>query len=86
VIYIPDNLDVMSAASKVTLVLTASASLGIIWTVHSKQVEDRARLHEGIIRDQERQANRRVENQVLLIQQQELTELYRREEEKADDV
>ena len=70
----------MSTASKVTLAVTTAASLGIIWAVHSKQVEDRAKLHAGIERDLERQAKKRVVNQQLLVQQQELTKLYRQAE------
>lgn len=86
----------MSTASKVTLAVTTAVSLGVIWTVHSKQVgkpvqrsemywssvqvEDRAKLHAGIERDLERQAKKRVVNQQLLVQQQELTKLYRQAE------
>lgn len=70
----------MSTASKVTLVLTSAVSLGIIWSVHDKQVSDRAKLHAGIERDLERQAKKKVANQTLLVQQQELTKLYQRAE------
>lgn len=70
----------MSTASKVTLAVTTAVSLGVIWTVHSKQVEDRAKLHAGIERDLERQAKKRVVNQQLLVQQQELTKLYKQAE------
>lgn len=71
----------MSTASKVTLALTTVGSVWVIWAVHKNQVEERGRLHEGILKDQERQAKKRVENQHALVQQQELTKLYR----KADD-
>jgi len=70
----------MSTASKLTLAVTSAVSIGIIWAVHSKQVEDRAKLHAGIERDLERQAKKRVVNQQLLVQQQELTKLYRQAE------
>jgi len=70
----------MSTASKVTLAVTTAVSLGVIWAVHNKQVEDRAKLHAGIERDLERQAKKRVVNQQLLVQQQELTKLYRQAE------
>jgi len=70
----------MSTASKVTLVVTSVVSLGIIWSVHDKQVSDRAKLHAGIERDLERQAKKKVANQTLLVQQQELTKLYQRAE------
>ena len=46
------------------------------------QVEDRAKLHDGIVRDLERQAKKKVVNQQLLVQQQELAKLYRKAEEK----
>jgi len=72
----------MSTASKVTLLVTTAGSLGIIWAVHSRQVEDRAKLHQGIIRDIERQEKRKIENQHQLVQQQELAKLYRKAEEK----
>jgi len=70
----------MSTASKVTLVVTSVVSLGIIWSVHDKQVTDRAKLYAGIERDLERQAKKKVANQTLLVQQQELTKLYQRAE------
>jgi len=71
-----------STASKVTLLVTTVGSLGIIWAVHSRQVEDRAQLHQGIIRDIERQEKKKIENQYKLVQQQELTKLYRKAEAK----
>jgi len=72
----------MSTASKVTLALTSVGALGIIWAVHSGQVEDRAKLHQGIVRDLERQEKKKVENQHNLVQQQELAKLYRKAEAK----
>jgi protein PET117 len=70
----------MSAASYATLAVTVAGSLGIIWQVHHSQVEDRARLREGIVRDEERQARRRAENLEQLVLQQELEERLRRAE------
>jgi len=72
----------MSTASKVTLALTTLGSLAIIYTVHKNQVEDRAKLHDGIVRDLERQAKKKTVNHQLLVQQQELTKLYRKAEEE----
>jgi len=72
----------MSTASKVTLALTTLGSIGVIYSVHKNQVEDRAKLHDGIVRDLERQAKKKVVNQQLLVQQQELTKLYKKAEEK----
>jgi len=74
----------MSTASKVTLAVTTAVSLGIIWSVHDKQVADRAKLHAGIERDLERQARKKVVNQQQLVQQQELTKLYRAAEQRQD--
>jgi len=71
----------MSTASKVTLALTTAATIGIIITVHNSQVQDRARLREGIFRDEERQ-KKKIENQHQLVQQQELAKRYRRAEEE----
>jgi len=73
----------MSTASKVTLVLTSVVTLGVIWAVHTQQVEDRAKLHQGIEKDLERQ-RRKKENQEYLEKQQELTKLYIAEELKKD--
>ena len=70
----------MSTASKVPLAAARAVRLGIISAAHSKQVEDRAKLHAGIERDLERQAKKRVVNQQLLVKQQELTKLYRQAE------
>jgi len=77
-------LDEMSTASKVTLFATTAVSVGIIWTVHEKQVSDRAKLHAGIERDLERQARKKIANQQALVQQEELTKLYRQAEEKQE--
>jgi len=75
----------MSTASKVTLALTTLGSIGVIYSVHKNQVEDRAKLHDGIVRDLERQAKKKVVNQQLLVQQQELTKLYRKAEEEVKE-
>ena len=75
----------MSTASKATLLVTTVGSLGIIWGVHSGQVEDRAKLHQGIVRDIERQAKKKTENQYNLVQQQELTKLYKKAEVKTEN-
>ena len=60
---------VMSTASKVTLGATVVATLGIVWTVHKSQVDDRAKLHEGIVRDEERQAKKKENREALIVQQ-----------------
>ena len=45
----------MAAFAKVILAVSVIGSLGLIYNVHLQQELDRARLHEGVIRDQERQ-------------------------------
>ena len=72
---------VMSTASKVTLGATVVATLGIVWTVHKSQGDDRAKLHEGIVRDEERQAKKK-ENREALIAQQRLEDRIRRSEKE----
>jgi len=69
----------MSTASKVTLAVTTAVTLGIIATVHITQITDRAKLREGIFRDEERQ-KKKIENQHHLVQQQELAKVYKRAE------
>ena len=56
--------------------------MGIVWTVHKSQVDDRAKLHEGIIRDEERQAKKK-ENREALIAQQRLEDRIRRSEKES---
>lgn len=58
----------MSTASKVTLGLTTAAALGVIAYVHFKQASERAKLHEGVLRDEQRVLAKRAEN--ILMQQQ----------------
>ena len=73
----------MSTASKVTLGATVVATLGIVWTVHKSQVEDRARLHEGIVRDEERQAKKKENREALLAQQRLESRIRRSEKENS---
>lgn len=72
----------MSTASKVTLAVTVVASLGVVYGVHSQQVEDRARLHDGIVRDEERQQRRREENRQQQLQQRVIEQQYRQAEKE----
>ena len=55
--------------------------MGIVWTVHKSQVDDRAKLHEGIVRDEERQAKKK-ENKEALIAQQRLENRIRKSEKE----
>lgn len=70
----------MSYASKITLATSVTASLGIIGYVHYKQHLDREKLHDGVIKDVERQQRRKMENLYLLQQQIELTKQLKRGE------
>lgn len=70
-----------SLASKITLVISCAASLGIVAYVHFKQVDDRKQLHLGIDRDLERQSKKKASNMHALVQQDELTKAYRRAQE-----
>jgi len=70
-----------SMASKVTLAVTVTASLGVVYGVHNQQVEDRARLHEGIVRDEERQQRKREEQQRVM-QHRVIEQQYRQAEKE----
>jgi len=67
----------MSTASKITLALTTATTIGIIYTVHVTQIADRTRLHQGIVRDIERQ-QLRTQNLARLQQQQQLTKEFKK--------
>jgi len=49
--------------------------------VHYRQVEDREKLHVGIVRDLERQSAKKAANLHILVQQEELTKAYRHAQE-----
>ncbi|XP_061402395.1 protein PET117 homolog, mitochondrial [Musca vetustissima] len=63
----------MSLASKLTLAASFVVSGGIIGYVHFKQTSDREKLHEGVVRDVERQQRRKMENTYTLQKQIDLT-------------
>nr|CAD7419255.1 unnamed protein product [Timema poppensis] len=54
-------------------VTVACTSISIIGYVHYKQTLDREKLHEGVLRDVERQQRRKKENLYILQQQIDLT-------------
>ena len=70
----------MSTASKATLLASIIGTVAIVSYVHVSQVQDREKLHRGIVRDQERQQAAKTENLYRLQQQQELTKIYRERE------
>ncbi|KAL2716794.1 hypothetical protein V1478_014470 [Vespula squamosa] len=63
----------MSTLAKITFGACCLVSVGIIGYVHYKQQYDRELLHEGVLRDIERQQRRKIENIYNLQQQIELT-------------
>jgi len=71
----------MSTMAKFTLCSATVVSIGIVGYVHKKQQNDRYRLHEGVIRDVERQQMRKIENTYALQQQVDLTKKLRKEME-----
>ncbi|EFX84361.1 hypothetical protein DAPPUDRAFT_314619 [Daphnia pulex] len=76
----------MSLVAKLTLASSVIVSAGIVYYVHYKQNLDRTSLHEGVIRDIERQKRRRAENLYMLQQQIDLSkELKKNQLSVADD-
>ncbi|XP_033860071.1 protein PET117 homolog, mitochondrial-like [Acipenser ruthenus] len=71
----------MSTVSKVVLGVSLVFTVGTVTGVHVKQNLDRERLHEGVIRDLERQARKR-ENLRQLEEQISLTRELETEREK----
>ncbi|XP_013110732.1 protein PET117 homolog, mitochondrial [Stomoxys calcitrans] len=63
----------MSMSSKLTLAASFIVSGAIIGYVHLKQTTDREKLHEGVVRDVERQQRRKMENTYVLQKQIDLT-------------
>ncbi|XP_050689788.1 protein PET117 homolog, mitochondrial-like [Eriocheir sinensis] len=74
----------MSLASKVTFGAACCATFGIVGYVHLKQSIDRERLHEGVIKDVERQQRRKAENLYVLQQQSDLAKQYRQEQRQQE--
>ncbi|KAJ9583193.1 hypothetical protein L9F63_022464 [Diploptera punctata] len=75
----------MSYASKITFLSATVVSMGIIGYVHYKQQLDREKLHDGVIKDVERQQRRKMENLYLLQQQIELTKQLKKSESEIND-
>ncbi|KAI5632119.1 PET assembly of cytochrome c oxidase, mitochondrial domain-containing protein [Phthorimaea operculella] len=68
-----------STTSKLILALSCSVTAGIVGYVHWKQKSDRDRMHEGVIKDVERQQRRKIENLYVLEKQKELTNKLKKE-------
>ncbi|XP_068226236.1 protein PET117 homolog, mitochondrial [Palaemon carinicauda] len=76
----------MSLASKITFGVSCAISAGIVTYVHVKQNIDRDKLHEGVIRDIERQQRRKTENIYQLQKQSDLTKHLRAEQKRAEEL
>jgi len=70
----------MSLLAKSTLAASCVTSVGIITYVHYKQNLDRNSLHDGVIRDVERQRRRRAENLYQLQQQIDLSKEFKKKQ------
>ncbi|KAM3962252.1 protein PET117 homolog, mitochondrial-like [Aphomia sociella] len=68
-----------STTSKLVLGLSCTITLGIVTYVHVKQQTDREKMHEGVVRDIERQQRRKIENIYMLEKQNELTKQIKKE-------
>ncbi|KAJ0179844.1 hypothetical protein K1T71_004435 [Dendrolimus kikuchii] len=68
-----------SPTSKLVLALSCSITIGIVSYVHLKQKIDREKMHEGVVRDIERQQRRKIENLYMLQKQNELTKQLKKE-------
>lgn len=62
----------MSTTSKLFLAGSVAFSVGIVAHVHYRQQVEREQLHEGVIKDVERQRMRQIENLHVLQKQKDL--------------
>uniref|UniRef100_A0A1B0FID2 PET117 cytochrome c oxidase chaperone n=1 Tax=Glossina morsitans morsitans TaxID=37546 RepID=A0A1B0FID2_GLOMM len=74
----------MSLTSKLTLAASVVTTACIIGYVHLKQATDQDNLHEGVLRDIERQQRRKLENTYTLQKQIDLTKQLKRVEREAE--
>ncbi|KAL1990423.1 hypothetical protein VTN49DRAFT_6262 [Thermomyces lanuginosus] len=73
----------MSRASKITLAVTSIATAGIIYFVHWSQEAERAAMHAGVQRDEEKQRIKR-ERMADFEMQRRLEEEYRKIQHVSD--
>ncbi|XP_076237984.1 cytochrome c oxidase assembly factor-like [Calliopsis andreniformis] len=76
----------MSVAAKATLGISFLTSAGIIGYVHYRQEYDREQLHQGVVRDLERQERKKIRNLYILQQQQELAKNLQRAQEEQKEL
>ncbi|CAD5116051.1 DgyrCDS4985 [Dimorphilus gyrociliatus] len=72
----------MSLGSKVALAGSIVFTTGIITYVHNKQKQDIERLHDGVIKDAERQEMRKIANLKHLQEQIDLTKALKAQRDK----
>ncbi|KAJ2582377.1 hypothetical protein GGF44_001316 [Coemansia sp. RSA 1694] len=53
----------MSTAAKTTFAASCLYAVGTIWFVHRMQEQERATMYQGVVRDKERRAAQREQNQ-----------------------
>ena len=63
----------MSTIAKLTLLSSIAFTSGIVYWVVNKQGTDLESLHEGVIRDAERQAMKKQQNVIMFQEQADLT-------------
>ncbi|KAK3071183.1 hypothetical protein LTR53_009094 [Teratosphaeriaceae sp. CCFEE 6253] len=73
----------MSAAAKATLATTLLGTIGIVVFVHQQQKNDKAAMHQGVIRDLEQQRIKR-ERQADFEMQRQLEEEYKKVQTVSD--
>jgi protein PET117 len=64
----------MSSGSRVALALASIFTATIVYGVHYKQVADKAKLHQGIVKDVARQEAKKNKN-IKLLQEQQVTRI-----------
>ncbi|KAK7104274.1 hypothetical protein V1264_019024 [Littorina saxatilis] len=70
----------MSTASKVTLGVSITFTIGIVTYVHLWQKKERERMHDGVLRDLERQ-QKKAANQQDLEAQAQLTSILQQQQQ-----
>ncbi|CAG9560528.1 unnamed protein product [Danaus chrysippus] len=72
-----------SITSKIVLGLSCVLTAATVTYVHVKQQVDRDKMHEGVIKDVERQQKRKIENLYLIEKQNEFAKQLKRDLEKS---
>lgn len=75
----------MSLTSKAVFSMACATTVGTIFYVHYKQHTDREKLHEGVLKDIERQQMKKQENIYNLQLQNDLTKQLRRQQKEQEN-